>query len=259
MVDLLCKKCNDWLGHRLDDSIRQDTCVRTAVARIGEVAPEVANQVLSGQRFRGATDIGEVDITVKRGRFRVTPSRRSDGSLVLPSDETPRALRSMLRKSGLEEKEIEVALRLLERAPDNVRVDLSDAVAVVKRPVHRVIPIWDGENAADLALLKIAYEWLAVNLGAAVYHSRLNAFRRALLGEDIPETLFRVERLDSSVQDKIHGIVVEENDPHVIVQIRLFGLRAFRVHFHGIAINRPRYAYTLNLEDGSEAVGEAEI
>ena len=101
--------------------------------------------------------------------------------------------------------------------------------------------------------LKIAYEFLALHLGTAVYTDAppLAELRKVLRQGVENHTCFSVERLTASDYKPFHGLVFEGNDPYAKVLIRLFGWLAFRVHFKHLAVGGDRFQYT-HLLDSNE-------
>ena len=104
--------------------------------------------------------------------------------------------------------------------------------------------------------LKIAYEFLACHLGAAIYdNARQMSDLRMVLSDRIEEhSCYSVERLSAQEYKPFHGIVFEGNAPHAKVLIRLFGWLALRVHFHNLAVNGDRFIYTHLLDTNVEDV-----
>lgn len=82
---------------------------------------------------------------------------------------------------------------------------------------------------SSLLLLKIAYEFVALIIGGAIYGNdpRLDELRHALIDRTENVDAFDIDRLE--VVDKaaspLHGIWFEGAKPHAIIQIRLFGKR----------------------------------
>src|SRR2546426_7430731 len=98
----------------------------------------------------------------------------------------------------------------------------------------------------------------ALPIWAAIYQPLppLVAIRDSLQGGQLHESI-SITSLRANRDDPIHGILLEGNDPHARVQIRLFGRLAYRVHFRTIAVGGKRFAYTHDLATDYEAVTEA--
>ena len=171
----------------------------------------------------------------------------ADGSLVQNTEHGRKSIATMLRKSGFGEAPILDALRRFDEAPDNEKVALGADIEAVKWTIERIEP--DFRNSAllsSLVPLKIAYEFLACHLGAAIYDEapQLEEIRQVLNEGAEEHACFTVERLTSSEYKPFHGLVFEGNDPHAKVQIRLFGWLGFRVHLNRLSVGGDRFVYT---------------
>jgi hypothetical protein len=178
----------------------------------------------------------------------------------------------MLRKEGLEPREIEEALRRFDDAPDNSRVAPAPGFDILKLAVTSVEPALDSRllmvrfeggdevlHGAGIALLKIAFEYLALHLGPAVFDRRFDAIREALLVNEPARCPHRVEWKRGSNLAPFHGLVVERKPPYVVVQTRLFGDLVYRIHFPHLQPGDGfvRCKYTHNLETGGERCEQA--
>src|SRR5207245_7741287 len=124
----------------------------------------------------------------------------------------------------------------------------------IKWSITKIEPVLDAPAIPPVVPVKIAYEYLAFHLGTAVLDAKLDPIRRLLRNERVPPRVYRVERFQSLPYAPFHGIVVEENRPHAVVQLRLFGGAGFRVHFQEIAVGGARLKYTHDLEGGQEHI-----
>lgn len=84
----------------------------------------------------------------------------------------------------------------------------------------------------------------------------LREIRRTLIQGDTDAPVYRVQ--DMIAKDRtprpFHGIAFEGNDPHAVIQVRLFGYLAYRVHFPNLAIEKKPFGYTHTLDDGQEGM-----
>lgn len=71
------------------------------------------------------------------------------------------------------------------------------------------------------------------------------------------EDVLRVENLSSSISNwKCLEFMLEAAGPPIVVQIRLLGWLAFRVHFSRVGYGDLRYAYTLDLTTGQHTLAQ---
>lgn len=116
-----------------------------------------------------------------------------------------------------------------------------------------------GETLTPLVSLKIAYEFACLSFGSPMLandNPALREIRRTLIQGDIDAPVFRVQEMIAKDRTPrpFHGIAFEGNDPHAVIQVRLFGYLAYRVHFPNLAIQKEPFGYTHALDHGQEWV-----
>ena len=158
----------------------------------------------------------------------------------------------MLERDGLERAPIEQALAALEEIPENERVTIAPGLDVINWIFSKIDPdLSRGITLDPLVPLKIAFEFVALCLGGAIYvrNPALAPIRSGLLmQEKLDESVVSVEFLHAPKYAPFHGIGNESSARYEIVQIRLFGRLAYRVHFRKLRIDGPQYAYTHSLK-----------
>ena len=181
-----------------------------------------------------------------------------DGSLIQPTPDARNSFDTILRRQGYDAPFRAEAIRVLDDAPENVRVTVAPGLEVVKWEVTKLELALDGPLMDAVVPLKIAFEFLACHLGTAVYDKTppLDEVRRALAGGPIDPHWVSVERLTAAKARPFHGVMFEGNVPHARSQIRLFGKLAFCVHFLRLAVDGPRGQYTHDLVTNEEHVRE---
>jgi hypothetical protein len=190
------------------------------------------------------------------GEFEVRATGLSDGSVVQPTPIARQHIRRDLeRSSDLGPKDVSARLQEFDTAADNQLIRLTDGLAAIKWSISDVQPALDGPLMSELALLKIAFEFLVYHLHDLAYadNPALTAIRGELRGTPNPTPQFKIERLRTRRGNAIHGLAFEGNQPHAVVQVRLFGSLAYRVHFLRLAVGGHRLQYTHDLETGEES------
>ncbi|MBL8548268.1 MAG: hypothetical protein JNL81_17540 [Hyphomonadaceae bacterium] len=114
-----------------------------------------------------------------------------------------------------------------------------------------------GETLTPLISLKIAYEFAVLSFGSPMLandNPALREIRRALIQGDERAPVFNVQEMIAKDRTPrpFHGIAFEGNDPHAVIQVRLFGYLAYRVHFPNLAIDKEPFGYTHTLDHGQE-------
>lgn len=116
-----------------------------------------------------------------------------------------------------------------------------------------------GEALTPLISLKIAYEFAALSFGSTMLvhdNPALREIRRALLQGDAGSPVFNVQEMIARDRTPrpFHGIALEENKPYSVIQVRLFGYLAYRVHFPNLALQREPFGYTHDLQHATESL-----
>lgn len=257
----LCRPCNSTLGQHEAD-LKKDPAVRLVIDNLMDQLPELFRRISQGQEFIGQSERGPAKGTYKQGRFRVSGPKQADGSLILQTDEARLALEKMLQREGLSSSQIREALQRFDAAPENTRVTAAPGFDIVQWTVTGVNPALDarrlvvrfdgGEErlqGAGIAVLKIAYEYLALHLGAAIFANVFSPIREALARNDPSLCPYRVEWKRGPKPAPFHGLVVEKGPSYLVIQVRLFGELVYRVHFPhlipGEGFTRCKYTHDL--------------
>jgi hypothetical protein len=255
---ILCKGCNSGLGHRLEGKAKADPTIRLLAKKLQADIPGLASNLEEGQKFfttgPGPSSMGYV----KKGQFNISSSKLPDGSLIQDTPLAASTLRKMLKTEGLDPQAIESALSRFVAASDDVLIQLSPGIEVVKWSVAGLKLALDGPMLNLLVPAKSAYEFLALHVGTAIYENTppLHAIRRALTSGGLNERGILVERLHAPEAKPFHGLVFEGNHPYAKVQVRVFGRLAFRVHFKCLSVAGPRGMYTQDLATKHESIAQ---
>lgn len=251
----LCKKCNDLIGYRIEADLKRDPTIRLAIESLSSKVPNLYEKMRNNLGYIAKSKDGVLKGRFnKNGVFRVNTYMKKDGSIIQPTDDAKAHLEKTLRKRGADDKEIKGKLTRIDEAPLNTLVKIDDTMRIKKWDIDSIEPDLSGELIGYGLPLKIGYEFLASCVGSSIYNRNLNDIREAILNKKVfPET-YKVEHLRSDYSEPIHGIVLEKKLPHVMIQIRLFGLIAYRVHFLRLGIDgdNKRVIYTLDLKEQEE-------
>jgi len=266
--NFLCKVCNEVLGGH-EAKLKKDPAVRLAIQNLNDQTPWLHKRMSPNQGFVAESQGGTVEGFYRKDQssggleFRVNTSQKPDGSLVAPTDDARKRLSDMLRQDGFSEAGIEEALRKFDEAPEDIRVTVAPGFDIVKWAVTRVGPKLDGRlslvrlapggeevlQGAGISLLKVAFEYLALHVGSEILSPVLDPVRDALRRNDASLSPHRVEWKRGPRLEAFHRLVIEPAPSYIVVQIRLFGELAYRVHFPNVRAGKkfPRFAYTHDL------------
>jgi hypothetical protein len=257
-ADFLCKSCNDDLGRRIEALAKKDPAIVLAIRNFEARHPEQARRLADGMDLIVHSEGGSSRARRRGNSIRVRAHQLPDGSLVQPTDDARESVRRILEKQGTPPTPLEDALRKFDSAPSDERVEIAPGLEIVKWTILRIQPDPSGTPLNPLLPLKIAFEFLACHLGAAIYDSvrPLEVIRESLRSGALDESV-HVEFLRAEREQPLHGLLFEGNDPYARVQVRLFGNLAYRVHFKNLAVGGMRFVYTHLLESDEEDIAEA--
>jgi hypothetical protein len=245
----LCKMCNDELGHRVDYTAKTDPSIRLAANNLQNQLPDLARNHNEDQRYIGHGKGPPVGGSIKNGTWKAKYTKLKDGSVIQSEGE---ARKRIEKDQGAE------ALRRFDAAPLNTVFEISPGRRIARWTTERIEPDLRTERLNPLLPVKIAFEFLALHLGTAIYPQapQMQEIKDALRGRCDMVPFIEVENLHAAKYDPFHGIAFMGNEPHAIVLVRLFGRLVYRVHFKRLAVGGPQYVYTHRLDDGSEDFSE---
>ena len=251
-AEFLCATCNSRLGTALDARVKSDPRIRKAALELRHELPGLAEAIEDGAPYFGKTTLGEFQGRVKNGVFRSEPLIPGDGSLILATPLARDAIKQMLMKQG-RGSEIPSAIERFDGAPPNERIEIAPGIQVIDWQTEQVRPALElGETIPDAWPLKVAYAFLACCVGGAIYSGDFEIYRRLLLGDPSAGDAVLVEHLVGEHLAPLHGLLLEPNAPHAIVQMRVFRRICYRVHFRRIAVGGPRLIYSHDLAQPAE-------
>ena len=233
--------------------------VRKLIERLVAARPDLANDLQEGLPYIGSSEQGSFRGRVKDGKFVVNEHTLDDESLITPADKSLYHVKNMARRYDIEV--FPVAADELNCLPPGASVEAAHGIQITNWDVHAVKPDLSGPQIDPVVPAKIAFEFLALRCGDAIYENppQLAAIRRQLLAGELSEGDIHVKRLMAENDQLLHGLVFEGNVPGgAQVQIRLFGRLAFRVQFRCLTISGCRVGYTHDLIRENEGLWIAE-
>jgi hypothetical protein len=239
---LECKACNARLGHAIEARLKSDPCVRFGIEALGN---EVPARLRRGMRAREPFVATIGDVTVRAcgaddEDYRLYDTPQSDGSVVKDARRARDDIVTTLARRGASDTAIATALQRLDDAPDGHFVRVAAGLAVRKGSVTAFTPdLSIASVVPETCPLAITYRFLALTAaGPSIYAPAFEGVRAALRGE--PNTYgWRVDsRVAGRPHQPWHGLAISQLEPHVIVQLRLFGQLAWNVEFTTAALSR---------------------
>jgi len=246
----LCADCNSKFGTGFEATARLAPELRKAASQLEEI-PELKEELERGAAY--VSQFGKEAFKQKlRKDGHVGAGRLNDGSLIVPERDAAGHIANIMRRRGVAGPQIENALTRWEVAPAASEVDLGSGLSIRKWQQHPATPTYTEPPLSALLPLKIAYEFAALLLGDAIYHSGLQHIRKVLLGQDEDLAGKLVAYNWASKPDAFHGVAFEGNHNVAQFQVRFFGLLAYTVRFPKVAIEHPPAVYTHRLDTGKD-------
>jgi|GEM_PF-3081934 len=250
----LCQNCNSRFGSGFEAKARLAPELRRAASHTGECAG-LAEKLEVGANYRHEFDGQVVEARIRRDGT-IGPAKLDDGSIITPDGNAESIIRSMLSKCGASGSERDAAISKWRNAPETELLDLGKGIVVRRWRDVPATPTFKETALSPLVPLKIAFEFAALVVGAAIYgqDNGLEEIRRALSEQD---ERFAKSVVNTSLARKpapFHGIAFRGNTPEAQFQVRLFGYLAYTVRFPRIQIDQECVAYTHKLdtqEDGA--------
>lgn len=249
------------MGRLFEGAAKTDPTIRLLASKLAAKIPKLAERLAEGQAYESVGPGGKAAGHLKGQEFVTRSQKLADGSLIQHTPAAVKSIRKILERQGYDGALISDYLQLLERVPENTRIPLAGDLEVIKWSIERIEPTLNGPQLSPLIPLKTAYEFLALHLNSAVYEEvpALSAARSALSGGDIDPVHLLIERLQASTPQPFHGIAFEGNSPWAKVQVRLFGLLAFRIHFKTLSVGGSQFVYTHDLASHTEHIADSSV
>jgi hypothetical protein len=189
-----------------------------------------------------------VRATRREGNFVIHPSAEGESLIQSPSD-ARKTLEKRLRRAGKSEAEVRKTLKLVDSAEAGVPVRVAPDLTVIHGAVDHFDLAFEGRSVSEAFPALVAFHTLALALGSTVYSETLNGLRNAIRAGEPYGEWHSTERLLSSQREyrPSHLIGLSEGEPHIVIQIRLFWMLVWRVHFHRAATSAEPQALVLDL------------
>lgn len=252
-ADCLCRSCNSGLGTRFEASLANDPSIRLAIEALPDRVPGLA-RLRQGRLFIFEQNDVIVNMKMNKKRLAVLDSRQADGSVVKGRGRALADVETTLKRSGADQNELRWARERVEAAPLGVRTQVAPGLAVKHGEANAVSPDLRGPIAAEESFLAIAFLYLALNVGRAIYSPGFESVRHTLLGQR-KRGWSVTPMFAGRSYEPFHGLALESWRFGLTVQIRLFGRLAWLVSFDGLALPEgfvPTW-YRLDLDSGEES------
>lgn len=246
---LLCKPCNDDLGHRVEADARADPAVRLAVENLRNKLPaSLAADLDKRLGFVADSNAGTVAVTLGGEGPRLRPERDESGAFTkLDTRDARRLLEAESMRSGASPTDVAEALAAFDAAPEGQYVEFPGRIGAMKHEIRNVQPALDADLMSEILPLKAAYEFLALGVEGEIFAPALDPVREAIRGSEGVNDDFSIENLRGSYAPVHQLRLWTGEDDHVIVDVVLFGWIVYRVHLHRVALRPTKFGYEIDL------------
>jgi hypothetical protein len=253
-ADFLCGPCNSDLGTRFEAGLIDDPSIRLAVEALAGRASAVA-RLRHGRHFISVQADVNVTMKLKKSRMDVIDSRQDDGSVVKSRGRALADVETTLRRRGADRNQLRGARERVQGTPVGIRTQVAPGLAIRHGHSGSVFPDLRRPLATDEGFLAIAFLYLALSIGDAIYSPGFDSVRSALRGTR--KGGWSVTSLFSGRSyEPFHGLALQSWRSGLLVQIRLFGCLVWMVTVDGLALPEdfvPTW-YRLDLDSGEESL-----
>lgn len=228
---LLCSTCNSTLGSILVSKLQVDPSIRWAVECLKDELPELYASTQEGLPFEGKADDGSTIKGIRKGNILgVLFGRGAKGSIIQDTGEAKKRLRKTLGKQGFSTAEIENLVARLDQLKDDQALQIPDGSVFVKRTTPAMKPQVGTEFVDERLPALIAYEFLALLLGKAIYDHYFDEIREYIrTGERTARCT--VQRMGAEKYGTFHALDLQTGQDDCVIFVRFFRLLVFSVHF----------------------------
>ena len=134
--------------------------------RLASNIPELVRGLTENQGYIGESQAGLSPGYIRDRDFRIFSKKLPNGSLVQPTNEARSTIEKILEKEGYDQLPMQDALRKIDEAPENKKVEVAPGLEIVKWRIDKIQPDFNKSPLMNpLVPLKVAYEFIACHLG----------------------------------------------------------------------------------------------
>jgi|GEM_PF-1874770 len=258
---LLCAECNHGIGSKLYSSIKFDSWVRQAAWKLKDDLPKIFDSIEKRQKYTTQSPIGTV-LQAERTNSGIHIRPITDSSeAVLPTVHAVSFMeKKLVQEHGLNSETAKTLASKINETPNGKKVQIYKGLSIVRWDGDKFKPDFTKNTIAEPnAMVLIAYEYLALLLGRAIYDDAFNGIRNSILNG---QNLIKVELLLSPKPQAFHLIYPEFEKDRTVISIHLFEYSIAKVIFNKLKIsNSPDFCYLEDLKKrislGAMSVAEA--
>lgn len=228
-----CRDDNSFLGHEVEAVAKRDDSFRHAIEReLANDLPDLAEAFSEGQSYISRTEDGSL-IKAKRrgGEHRIAPHTSEEGTLTQSRDEAREGIEKRLRRDDVADEDIAAALDRFDKAPEGALTEILPGLSVRHGSVEGWNLPFDGGRVSEVFPAAIAFHFLALRIGPAIYSSIFDPLRKEIQTASTEPREFVVESGLSRLGYRGMLLVgTEQTRPHTVIRVQIFGEFMWRVH-----------------------------
>jgi hypothetical protein len=227
------KDCNSFLGHEVEAAAKRDDSFRHAIEHelAGEL-PGLAHSFSEGQGYIARAEDGSLIRGARRdGEHRVAASTSEEGTLTQSREQARAGIKTSLRRDGVSPEDIAAAVERFDAAPEGVLTEILPGLGIKHGSVEGWDLPFDGGRVSEAFPAAIAFHFLAMRIGRAIYSPIFNPLRDEIRAANTAQPEFVVESGLSRLGYRGTLIVgTEQTMPHTVIRVQTFGEFIWRVH-----------------------------
>lgn len=243
---ILCQTCNSICGIKLVPMIQKDSWYLTALEWLRNELTELYNS--TPRKYLGRIgDDNYFEIITNDGKISVRTKQLPDGTIVA-DESNAKPLAGMLRKAGLPQNEIDFHVKeYLDISPGSARIFPAN-IYVRKKTGPELIPNFGKAPLCDYAALLIAYEFLALLLGHAIYAQEFDCLRETIKDSAIHGNRIRIEPLFARTAKPYHQIDFQQSGFDLLITIRFLAASAYQITLSNFGYKIPDICFIEDLK-----------
>lgn len=228
-----CRSCNSLLGTEVEAKAKTDDSFRMAIEHaLSAELPSLSRSFAEGQSYFNRNEHGViVRSKVKNGDFQIQTTQDEDGSRIQDQKQAREGIKKELERAGHSSQDIDQALARFDEAAPGVLTEVVPGLSVRHGSVERWDLPFDGEPVGESFPAAIAFHFLALRIGRAIYSDIYDNYRQAILTTKTSELMLVERGLTRGGYAPSFIVGTEQRDPHLVFRVQMFGEFIWRVHW----------------------------
>lgn len=214
---ILCKKCNHGIGAKLYSEIKKDTYIRRAGFLFSKKLPKIFASIEDQQVYKTYSPVGVPLKAMRREGIVKLVGQKKDNWLVLPTNDAIEYLKKRLNNDKSHTLDDDFS-----KIPNDKLTRISSDYSIIRWDADKFAPDFTSNGLLDRrSVLLIAYEYLALQIGSAIYDPVFNDIREEILQNKKKDSI-NVNFFTTDKAQPFHLIYPEYLFDKIKIHIHLF-------------------------------------